>query len=58
MCNMKFNFINSWSSGAKQDDKFCVKLRLGILTILEISSDFSQNYLRLIVFNIGMEINK
>jgi|7_EtaG_2_1085326.scaffolds.fasta_scaffold139675_3 hypothetical protein len=55
---MKLNYINSWSSGAKQDDKFCVKLRLGILTILEISSDFSQNYLRLIVFNIGMEINK
>jgi len=55
---MKFNFINSWSSGVKQDDKFCVKLRLGILTILDISSDFSQNYLRLIVFNIGVEITK
>ena len=55
---MNFNFINSWKSGAKQDDKFCIKLRLGILTLLEVSSDFSDNYLRLIVFNVGMEITK
>ena len=55
---MKFNFINAWKSGAKQDDKFCLKFRLGILTIIEVSSDFSDKYLRLIVCNIGMEINK
>lgn len=55
---MKFNFINSWNSGAKQDDKFCIKLRLGILTIFEMSSDCSDNYLRLIVLNIGTEITK
>ena len=55
---MKFNFINSWKSGAKQDDKFCLKFRLGIFTIIEVSSDFSQNYLRLIVCNIGMELTK
>lgn len=55
---MKYNFINSWKSGAKQDDKFCIKFRLGVLTLFELSSDFSDNYLRLIVFNIGMEITK
>ena len=55
---MKIDWINSWKSGVKQDDKFCVKVRLGIFTLVEISSDFSQHYLRLIVCNIGMEITK
>jgi|ETNvirenome_6_85_1030632.scaffolds.fasta_scaffold353284_1 hypothetical protein len=55
---MKFNFINAWKNRAKQDDKFCLKLRLGILTIIEVSSDFSDNYLRLMIFNVGVEINK
>ena len=55
---MKTNFINSWRAGNKQDDKFCVKIRLGIFTIVEISSDFSQNYLRIILLNIGFELGK
>ena len=55
---MKTNWINSWNVGNKQDDKFCVKFRLGTLTLLETSSDFSQKYLRLILLNVGVELGK
>jgi hypothetical protein len=55
---MKYNFINSWESEAKQDDKICLKLRLGKLTIIEISSDFSDNYLRFIFLNLGFEVTE
>ena len=55
---MKTNWINSWKAGNKQDDKFCVKFRLGTLTLLETSSDFSQKYLRLILLNVGVELGK
>ena len=54
---MKYNFINSWESGAKQDDKFCLNFRLGKFTLIEISSDFSENYLRFIFLNLGVEIS-
>jgi hypothetical protein len=55
---MKYNFINSWESEVKQDDKVCLKLRLGKLTIIEISSDFSDNYLRFIFLNLGFEVTE
>ena len=55
---MKINWINSWKAGNKQDDKFCIKFRVGTLTLLEISSDFSQKYLRLIILNVGVELGK
>jgi len=55
---MKLNFINSWASGSKQDDKLMIVVRLGKLTLIEISSDISSKFLRLIVFNVGIEITK
>ena len=50
------NFINSWSSNAKQKDKFELTLRLGKFTLIELSMDKSDEKIRFIIFNIGFEI--
>jgi hypothetical protein len=47
--------VNSWTSTRKQKDKFEFILRIGKLTVFEISVDISSKTTRLIFLNIGMQ---
>jgi hypothetical protein len=47
--------VNSWTSTRKQRDKFEFTLRMGRLTVFEISTDISSNATRLIFLNIGIQ---
>ncbi len=47
--------INSWTSTRKQKDKFEFTLRIGKLTVFEISVDISSKSTKLIFLNIGMQ---
>jgi len=49
------NFINSWSSKIKQNDKINITLRLGRATIVEIKYDISDKALRFIIAGFGIE---
>ena len=44
-------FINDWSSNAKQTDKIALEVRIGSLTIFELSLDASSKSFRLTVLN-------
>lgn len=50
--------INSWKSKNKNQDRFEIKIRFGFLTVLEVFYDMSDNKLRLMIFNLGIEIGK
>lgn len=47
--------VNSWTSTRKQKDKFEFTLRIGKLTIFEISIDISSKTTKLVFLNIGMQ---
>jgi hypothetical protein len=47
--------VNSWTSTRKQKDKFEFTLRIGKLTVFEISMDISSKTTKLIFLNIGMQ---
>jgi len=51
----KLNWINSWKSNAKKN-KGCLNFRLWKVTLFEVS--LQEKKLRLIVFNVGVEIRK
>ena len=55
---MKFRLINSFKSYVKQNDKIIFILRLGILTIFEISFDKSDKYFKFLLLNLGFKISK
>jgi len=47
--------VNSWKAKNKQSDKFSLKLRLGLLTVIDIYGDFSRRTFGLMVFNFGIK---
>lgn len=53
---MKNDFINSWNSKKKQNDKINVELRFGKFTLLLINIDFSKKSFDFLVFNLGAKI--
>jgi len=50
--------INSWKSVNKNKDRIEFKIRIGFITIFDFFYDLSDNKLRLIIFNLGIEIGK
>ena len=55
---MKFDLINSWRKGNKQEDKIGIELRVGRLTLIDIKIDVSKCSVRAIFLNFGVEIKK
>lgn len=49
------NFINSWSSKVKQNDKINVTFRIGRFTLIEVKYDISDKKLRIILLGFGLE---
>jgi hypothetical protein len=47
--------VNSWTSTRKQKDKFEFTLRIGRVTVFEISTDITSKTKRLIFLNIGIQ---
>jgi hypothetical protein len=52
---MKINFINSWKSTAKQDDKLNFELRVFKLTFFKIYFDISRNDFSIMFLNFGFK---
>jgi hypothetical protein len=50
------NFINSYTSTRKQNDKAVLELRFGTLTIFELYYDASAAHFRIMLLNFGLEI--
>jgi hypothetical protein len=48
-------FINSWKSRTKQWDKFCIKFRIGKITVFDFYGDFSRKQFGISIFNIGVK---
>ena len=49
-------FINSWKSSSKQNDKVLICLRIGKVTVFELSFDKSDKKFSLMILNIGLAI--
>ena len=54
---MNANFINGFLKGNKQCDKYCVCVRLGRFTLFNLSFDFSDRRVRLMILNIGVDVS-
>jgi len=52
------DFINSWRSGKKQNDKFGINIRAGKITILLVGYDHSDRNFKIMVMNYGVVIGK
>lgn len=48
-------FINGWRFIAKDHDRVHIKIRISVLTILELYWDMTQQKWRVVVLNFGIE---
>ena len=53
---MKLDYINSWRKGNKRVWMGDIRLRLGRITLFQLSWDFKGRSLRLMVLNFGAEL--
>ena len=47
---------NSWTSPNRQADKFEIKVRISVVTLFQISLDFSRKYYHLTILNFGITL--
>ena len=53
---MKLDYINSWKKGNKRVWIGDICVRLGRITVFELSWDFKLKFIRLMVLNFGAEL--